>query len=285
MKLNTNSNAYTVGYAAVMVIIVAFLLAFVSSALKETQDANVENDTKGQILTALGYDKTTINVPEVFAQNVQDKVLENGELQDYAGKFNTAYGALIKAGTLHIFEATAADGSKAYVLPVVGRGLWGGLWGYIAVDETKTQVLGTYFYHESETAGLGARIGEREFQEKFIGKPLAEGGDVLTVVKDGAAKKATEVDGVTGATLTSKGVAAMVEEAISSIYAEFLGGVGVPAPCAEMAEGQCCGKCAEVAEGECCGKCAEGECSHEECAGECPAEKKCCGKCQKNVEQ
>ena len=51
--INTNSNVYTVVYASVMVIIVAFMLAFVASALKETQDANVANDTKGQILTAL----------------------------------------------------------------------------------------------------------------------------------------------------------------------------------------------------------------------------------------
>lgn len=263
MKLNTNSNAYTVGYAAVMVIIVAFLLAFVSSALKETQDANVENDTKGQILTALGYDKATINVSETFAEKVKDNILADGELKAYDGKFNTSYGSLIKEGTLHIFEATTADGKQAYVLPVIGRGLWGGLWGYIAIDETKTTVLGTYFYHESETAGLGARIGEREFQEAFIGKPLAEGGDVLTVVKQGAAKKNTEVDGVTGATLTSKGVAAMVEDAISKVYAEFLGSAATPAPCAEMTEGQCCGKCQEGK--PCCGKCKE----KGECQGEC----------------
>lgn len=246
MKLNTTSNVYTVVYAAVMVVIVAFLLAFVSSALKETQDANVENDTKGQILTALGYDKATINVAETFQAQVQDCVLTDGELVPYEGKFETSYGALIKEGTLHIFQATTADGQQAYVLPVIGRGLWGGLWGYIAIDETKTTVLGTYFYHESETAGLGARIGEREFQESFIGRPLAENGDVLTVVKQGAAKKNTEIDGVTGATLTSKGVAAMVEDAITKVYAEFLSSAAVATPCVEAEvceeDSTCCGE-------------------------------------------
>ena len=224
MKLNTNGNAYTFCYAAVMVIIVAFLLAFVASALKETQDANVANDTKGQILTALGYDKAAIDVAAVYAEKVQDNVFDGGELKAYEGSFNTTYGSLIKNGELHVFTATTANGEPAYVLPVVGRGLWGGLWGYIAVSETKDKVLGTYFYHESETAGLGARIGEKWFQEQFIGKPIfGEDGNVaLTVVKAGSAQKENEVDGVTGATLTSNGVAAMVKDGLT-VYKDFLG--------------------------------------------------------------
>ena len=223
MKLNTNSNVYTVCYAAVMVIIVAFLLAFVASALRETQEANVANDTKGQILSALGYDKAAINVADVFAEKVQDNLIENGELKPYEGKFNTTYGALIKNGELHVFTGTTANGEQAYVLPVVGRGLWGGLWGYIAVNEAKDKVLGTYFYHESETAGLGARIGEKWFQDQFNGKPIfGEGGEVaLTVVKAGSAQNENEVDGVTGATLTSNGVAAMVKDGLT-VYKDFL---------------------------------------------------------------
>ena len=224
MKLNTNGNVYTFCYAAVMVIIVAFLLAFVASALKETQDANVANDTKGQILSALGYDKATIDVAKVYEEKVKDNLFEAGELKPYEEKFNTTYGSLIKEGKLHVFTGTTANGEPAYVLPVVGRGLWGGLWGYIAVNEAKDKVLGTYFYHESETAGLGARIGEKWFQDQFIGKPIfGEDGNVaLTVTKAGAAQSEFEVDGVTGATLTSNGVAAMVKEGLTA-YKEFLG--------------------------------------------------------------
>ena len=223
MKLNTNSNVYTICYAAVMVIIVAFLLAFVASALKKTQEANVANDTKGQILTALGYDKATIDVAAVFAEKVQDNLVEEGELKPYEGKFNTTYGSLIKNGELHVFTGTTANGEKAYVIPVVGRGLWGGLWGYIAVNEAKDKVLGTYFYHESETAGLGARIGEKWFQDQFIGKPIFDEKNnvVLTVVKAGAAQNENEVDGVTGATLTSNGVAAMMKDGLTA-YRGFL---------------------------------------------------------------
>ena len=223
MKLNTNGNVYTFCYAAVMVIIVAFLLAFVASALKDTQDANVANDTKGQILTALGYDKSTIDVAAVFGEKVQDNVFDGSQLKPFDGKFNTTYGALIKEGELHVFTGETASGEQAYVIPVVGRGLWGGLWGYIAVNEAKDKVLGTYFYHESETAGLGARISEKWFQDQFIGKPIfGEDGQVaLTVVKAGSAQKENEVDGVTGATLTSNGVAAMVKDGLTA-YKAFL---------------------------------------------------------------
>ena len=254
MKLNTNSNVYTICYAAVMVIIVAFLLAFVASALKETQDANVENDTKGQILTALGYDKAAINVADVYSSEVQDNVFADGELKPYDGKFNTTYGSLIKNGELHVFTAKTAKGELAYVIPVVGRGLWGGLWGYITVNEAKDKVLGTYFYHESETAGLGARIGEKWFQDQFVGKPIfgADGEVALTVVKAGAAQAENEVDGVTGATLTSNGVAAMVKDGLTA-YKDFLGGAAAECPnkgkCPHMDE--CQGECPHKAECDC----------------------------------
>ena len=176
---------------------------------------------------------------KVYEEKVKDNLFEAGELKPYEEKFNTTYGSLIKEGKLHVFTATTANGEPAYVLPVVGRGLWGGLWGYIAVNEAKDKVLGTYFYHESETAGLGARIGEKWFQDQFIGKPIfGEDGNVaLTVTKAGAAQSEFEVDGVTGATLTSNGVAAMVKDGLTA-YKEFLGGATASEP-VEVEEAEC----------------------------------------------
>jgi Na+-transporting NADH:ubiquinone oxidoreductase subunit C len=223
--LDTSSNTYTIIYASVMVIIVAFLLAFISSVLKPTQDANVENDTKGQILTSLNIDikASGFNVADEF-KNVQDMLWNGTELVPYEGKFLSSYGSAIKAGELHVFVAQA-EGETKYVLPVTGRGLWGGLWGYIALNADKKTVYGTYFYHESETAGLGARIGERWFQEQFNGKPVFAGENTeavaLKVVKAGASKAENEIDGVTGATLTSDGVSAMVQDGLS-VYLSFI---------------------------------------------------------------
>ena len=223
--LDTSGNVYTIVYASVMVIVVAFLLAFISSVLKPTQDANVENDTKGQILTSLNIDIKApgFNVADEF-ENVQDMLWNGTELTPYTGKFLSSYGFAIKAGELHVFVAQA-NGETKYVLPVTGRGLWGGLWGYIALNADKKTVYGTYFYHESETAGLGARIGERWFQEQFNGKPVFAEGNTetveLKVVKAGASKAETEVDGVTGATLTSVGVSDMVQDGLS-VYLSFI---------------------------------------------------------------
>lgn len=223
--LDTGSNVYTIVYASVMVIIVAFLLAFVSSVLKPAQEANVENDTKGQIFTSLNIDIKAdgFNVAKEF-ENVQDMLWNGTELVPYDGKFLSSYGSAIKAGELHVFVAEV-DGETKYVLPVTGRGLWGGLWGYIALNADKKTVFGTYFYHTSETAGLGARIGERWFQEQFNGKPLFAGDDTeniaLSVVKAGASKAETEIDGVTGATLTSDGVSAMVKDGLTA-YISFI---------------------------------------------------------------
>lgn len=236
MKLNTNSNVYTIVYAAVMVIIVAFLLAFVSSSLKATQDANVLRDTKNQILTSLnieGLEGTAID--DKYAEVVTETLECNG----------------------NAFFKAQVEGAVKYVLPVAGRGLWGGLAGYISVDEDKLHVYGAYFSHEGETAGLGARINERWFQQQFNGKPIfdAEGNVALTVVKAGAAKAETEVDGVTGATLTSKGVAAMVNDGLN-LYKDFL--AVMPCCAEEPAQAECCGKC-QGEEEACCGKCEEVE--------------------------
>lgn len=210
--LDTNGNAYTIIYASVMVIIVAFLLAFVASSLKPTQDANVVNDVKNQILTSLNIESN--DVEGDFQKIVKDMIIKDGELVEYDGDFKTSYSQELKDGNLHLFVATLEDGSTKYIVPMVGRGLWGGLWGYVALDDDFKTVYGTYFSHEGETAGLGALIAERKFQTSFIGKKLFaddENSVALTVVKSGQAKgDINKVDGVTGATLTSKGVAEMV---------------------------------------------------------------------------
>ena len=201
--IDTNSNVYTILYAAVMVVIVAFLLAFVSSALKPTQDANVLRDTKNQILISLNIENLKGEAVDAKYDEVITDTLQTSASAPY-------------------FKANV-DGVVKYVFPLKGRGLWGSLWGYISLDEDMLHAYGSYFGHESETAGLGARINERWFQKQFSGRPVLneEGNIALTVVKAGTAAKETEIDGVTGATLTSKGVAAMVTEGLE-VYGEII---------------------------------------------------------------
>ena len=241
-KINTSSNVYTILYAAVMVVIVAFLLVFVSQTLKERQTANVINDTKQQILSALNL----MDQADVAA--TYDKVITadalmqpNGKLAEYEGEFNTSYKSEFDNGNFHVFVADV-EGEHKFVIPMNGLGLWGTIWGYIALNEDRTTVYGVYFSHSSETPGLGGEIAGNKFQDRFPGKSVVVDDEVaLKVVKYGKADKASqyEIDGVTGATITSTGVNTMINKVLSA-YIPFL-------------TKQCCkeGGCEEGGE-ECC---------------------------------
>lgn len=222
--MNTNSNSYTIIYASVMVVIVAFLLAFVNSSLRDLQGKNVELDTKKQILSSLGITEVK-DADAEFSKVVKSDMIvaEDGSLKEYDGKFVTAYEKEFKEnGRAHVFVCEI-DGKTKYVVPVYGAGLWGAIWGYVSLDEDKNTVFGTYFSHASETPGLGAEIATPRFQTSFIGKHVMEGGSVaLSVVKNGkVANPEFEVDGISGGTITSNGVDAMLKNCMGQ-YTKFL---------------------------------------------------------------
>ena len=157
--MNTNSNSYTIIYASVMVVIVAFLLAFVNSSLRDLQGKNVELDTKKQILSSLGI-KDVKDAEATFSEIVKGDMIvaEDGSLTEYDGAFVTAYEKEAKEnGRVHVFVCEV-DGQTKYVIPVYGAGLWGAIWGYVSLNEDKNTVYGTYFSHASETPGLGAKF-------------------------------------------------------------------------------------------------------------------------------
>ena len=203
MAMKTNSNTYTLIYSSVMVIVVAFLLAFVYQALKPMQDANVALDLKKQIL----YSLNLRDLDNAQAERTYSEVVKREEQVD--------------GNTLYVCEV---DGKPQYVLPLKGMGLWGGISGFIAVNDDRQTVYGAYFNHESETAGLGAEIKDnRAWQEKFRGKHLFKKGSagVALSVKKKVDDPDTQVDAVTGATLTSNGVSDMLREGIEK-YRPFL---------------------------------------------------------------
>ncbi len=230
--MNTNSNSYTIVYASVMVVIVAFLLAFVSSALKPTQDKNVELDKKKQILASLnirnleGAEAVEAKYNEVVLAdmiiNAKGDTLQQGDKKDKDG-FKVDNGA-ITAENLPIYICKV-NGETKYVVPMSGRGRWGGRWGYMAVNEDCRTIYGADFSHQSETAGLGSPIAEQKFQDQFIGKQIfadTTANEVaLTICKKGQVQNpAYEVDGLTGATLTTNGAAAMVTDGLQ-LYINF----------------------------------------------------------------
>ena len=208
-KLNTNNNAYIIIYSVVLVLIVAFCLAFVYTSLKERQDANVALDIKKQVLASL-------------------------DIRDFADDADAEakYAAIVQktdtvdAETKSVIYYCHLDGQQKYILYVKGMGLWGPIWGYIALNADKKTVYGAYFNHDSETAGLGAEIKDsKAWQAPIKGKTAVENGKgVLTVKKSTDIKpeeRNSAVDGVTGATLTSNGVDLMLKDGLSK-YADFL---------------------------------------------------------------
>ena len=222
--MNTNSNSYTIIYASIMVVVVAFLLAFVSSSLKETQYKNVEMDTKKQILAALNI-KNVEDADAEYQKYVKGDMLMNvdGTLTENTGEFATNYEKEAKEQQrLHVFVCEV-DGQTKYVVPVYGAGLWGPIWGYIALNDDKDTVYGVYFSHQGETPGLGAEITTTKFQDQFLGKHVMENGAItLGVVKNGKVEKPDyQVDGISGGTITSVGVDAMLKSCLNS-YLSFL---------------------------------------------------------------
>lgn len=232
-KLNTNSNVYTIVYSAILVVIVAFLLAFVSSALKPTQDVNVALDKKRQILAALNIrnldnDAVAGKYRQIIVRddvidsdnNVLTKGSQGGEAAGF--KLNSAD---YKAGRLALYVCNV-NGETKYVIPVYGMGLWGPISGYIAINSDKNTVYGAYFTHESETAGLGAEIKDNvAWQEQFKGKkitlPEHEGIALEVVKKSEVTNPSVQCDAVTGATLTTDGVSRMLQDCLGK-YIKFL---------------------------------------------------------------
>lgn len=221
--MNTNSNSYTIIYASVLVIIVAFLLAFVNSSLREKQNKNVELDTKKQILASLGIRNVQDAEAEFFKVVTADEIVnKDGTTTPYEGAFVTAYEKEAKEnGRVHVFVCKV-DGQTKYVIPVYGAGLWGAIWGYVALNEDKNTVFGTYFSHASETPGLGAEIATEHFQDEFKNKHVMDGENVaLGVEKNGKVEKPEfQVDGISGGTITSKGVDVMLKSCMAC-YSKF----------------------------------------------------------------
>jgi len=220
--MNTNSNSYTIIYASIMVVIVAFLLAFVSSSLKEKQDKNVELDKMKQILTSLNVSEAEKADAETAYRKyvVADQILDlNGNVIAQNGGFAIESKKIDNQLPLYVCKV---NGETKYVAPLYGAGLWGPIWGYISFNSDKRTVYGTYFSHEGETPGLGAEIATEKFQSRFPGMVLQENGTVkISVVKNGkVADSSCEVDGISGGTITSKGVNNMLHDCLSK-YANF----------------------------------------------------------------
>jgi Na+-transporting NADH:ubiquinone oxidoreductase subunit C len=253
MAVDVNSNKYTFIFATVMVIVVATLLALASESLKPMQKENVANEKRQNILSSIGIDVDASDAETAYKQNlVEELVLDaNGKkvenpvlgafeidvLKDYKGGLSTIYKTnandmeAMKAACLawgnggvnYPMFVLKKDGENVYVVPMVGTGLWGPIWGYVTVAEDGKTVVGAVFDHKTETPGLGAEISQPAFQKPFEGKTIFDengGFTGIKVMKGGAKGSEHGVDAISGGTITSNGVTEMIVRTLK-LYEPF----------------------------------------------------------------
>lgn len=235
--MNTDKNTYTIVYAAIMVVVAAVLLAGAATVLKPSQQMNEKVDKMQQILRSIDQRPSAAEVEKTYKEFIQKELLvsQAGEVVgEYSGddlanseafKMNTEFAFKAKDySKLPVYVAQVGD-KTAYILPLNGAGLWGPIWGYIALDaEDRSTVLGIDFGNKGETPGLGAEISTDDFAAKFRGKEVFKLGEFksIAVVKPGSHPSDQDyVDGISGGTLTSDGVHAMLHACLAP-YQKFL---------------------------------------------------------------
>lgn len=239
--MNTNSNAYTIVYTSIIVILSAAILAIVSQALKPRQDANIKADTISQMMTAAQFNTEGLSNDAVISlykgaikesfiiDNKGGKVseMDKGASEIFSTSKLKAQNSILKRGKadqmklpVYVFNK---DGKDITVIPVYGSGLWGPIWGYLAFEPDMKTLAGAFFNHESETPGLGAKIkDDPSFRARFVGKTVdLKAKPAFEIVKGGAGNKSNAIDAITGATMTSRGVGEAVADWLD-LYKAYL---------------------------------------------------------------
>ena len=229
--MNRESNSYTIIYAAIMVILVALGLSFTHQSLLDKQTANENIDKMQQLLRSLNINAQANEAESTYNELVTNAYLITADGEKIEGTEGTtpddpAFSTELSdpnAQGLPVYEVSI-EGKKVYIIPMTGSGLWGSIWGYLAVEEDGSTIYGADFGHAGETPGLGAEIAEKSFGLQFEGKELIKDAKFLSiaVVKPGQTDLRRDyVDGISGGTITSQGVDKMLLNSVSK-YESFL---------------------------------------------------------------
>ncbi len=223
--INKQSNVYTIVYITVLVVIVGAALAFTAMSLKDRQLENADADKMKQILQSVHVATERSTVVDDFHKYITRSLVVNdkGEEVEGADAFTVNVAAEAKKEVsqrlLPVYVCTLPEAGTKYILPLAGMGLWGPIWGYVALDADGSTVYGAFFDHQGETPGLGAEITKPDFTSQFDGKQMFKNGIFLpvSVVKKGQAPTGNEdyVDGISGGTITSKGVSSMLADCLT----------------------------------------------------------------------
>jgi Na+-transporting NADH:ubiquinone oxidoreductase subunit C len=227
--MDTNGNKYTFIYASAMVIIVAAILSITAIKLKPAQQKNINTEKKQNILSSVGIESTAVDAETIFAERIVQSYIVNASGEQIEG---TAFDIDLKRERakpvadrqLPVYECKTDEGTK-YILPMYGAGLWGPIWGYVAINDDMNTLYGAVFAHAGETPGLGAEISTKPFQEPFKGKTIYDSnGKLVSIIVAKAGESAPaehKVDGISGGTITGKGLQTMLLNDFTSYEAFF----------------------------------------------------------------
>lgn len=237
------SNTYIIGFTAIMTIVVGGLLSLTSQVLMPAQKKSIELDTKTQILGAvMEISKKKDDVIGIYKSRIQSLVVDfNGNIIEKNKKGNPIVAEDVNVSKnfkqdaevreYPVFKYMSPEDStkiEAYIFPLYGNGLWNRISGFVALEEDLNTIIGISFGHVQETPGLGARIADKDIQGRYVGKKIFDdNGALMSVIMMKGEKRDPslfgnhEVDGMSGATLTAKGVNVMLKDYMT-YYQKFI---------------------------------------------------------------
>ena len=232
--MDRDSNAYTFLFSAIMVLIVAATLAATATSLQDIQADNVRKEKMQNILATIGIIVERENAPEVYTKYIINELalVSDGSIDSTVDAFKLKLDMERKKPIenqrfpLYLAEV---DSSKFYIVPLRGVGLWDAIWGYVALEGDKNTIKGAVFDHKAETAGLGAEITQKWFQERFTGEKVFNSDGELVGINvsktnndpNNLDKEDHEVDAISGATITGDGVTDMIKERLQNYLSFF----------------------------------------------------------------
>ena len=225
--MRSYSNTYIFIFSSIMVITVAAILSVAAMTLQPFQKKNVEINKKQNILTSINIESTAKNAEELYDKYILESFAVNskGEIKEGVDAFSVdmkkELAKPLEERSLPVFVSSLKE-SKQYIIPVYGKGLWGPIWGFIALETDLNTLKGTSFDHKTETPGLGARITSSEVSQRYNGKKLFdESGNLISISmlkgenNPPSVLDEHHVDGMSGATLTANGMNEMLESYFS----------------------------------------------------------------------
>ncbi len=216
-------NLYIILYSAAITIVCGGALAYASQSLKPLQDANIAMEQKMNILLTVMELKEEDNVVDIYKKRVKAFVVDfEGNIKPGMKPEEVIVAEQYKKPTdqrlLPVYKfVDEGDSTKIeyVVLPLYGYGLWNSIFGFVALKADLTTIQGVKFGHLGETPGLGDRITSNDIQSRYKGKTTFDKDKLVSVVMQKGegqdySNDAHKVDGMSGATLTAKGVNNMI---------------------------------------------------------------------------